>query len=335
VTATPQAPNMTLSANPTSVTLPRGTSQTVAVTIARTGGFTSSVTCSASGQPSGVTAGFNPASTIGTSTTLTLTASATATLGSSTVTVSCTGGGLTRTVTIALTITAATTPELTLSANPTSVTANRGASGSSTLTLTRTNFTSSVTLTAAGLPTGVAAAFNPPSTTGTSSIVTFASSATATLGTAAVTVTATGGGLTRTATISLTVGPASTGGNGGVTATPVASTSPWFNEESVRLANAAPLTSLSLTIVVQRTTGISASGQYNTVGGQIAQSNSSTVTAATYQYTLAAGQTLGIGTNWTFAAQTSGSGTAHPTAGDTYTLTYTTGGTTFTQMGHF
>ena len=50
---------------------------------------------------------------------------------------------------------------------------------------------------------------------------------------------------------------------------------------------------------------------------------------------LAAGQTLGTGTSWTFAAQTSGSGTVHPTTGDTYTVTYTTGGVTFTQSGNF
>jgi endoglucanase len=30
-----------------------------------------------------------------------------------------------------------------------------------------------------------------------------------------------------------------------------------------------------------------------------------------------------------------GGGTIHPTAGDTYTITYTTGGVSFTQTGHF
>jgi hypothetical protein len=92
---------------------------------------------------------------------------------------------------------------------------------------------------------------------------------------------------------------------------------------------------MSITIVIQRTTGVSFSGQYNTVGGTITQGNSSTASAATYTFTLNAGQTLGPGTNWTFAAQTSGTGTAHPTAGDTFTVTYTTGGQNFTQTGHF
>jgi hypothetical protein len=87
--------------------------------------------------------------------------------------------------------------------------------------------------------------------------------------------------------------------------------------------------------VIQRTAGVSFSGQYNTVGGQIAQSNSSTAGAITYQFTLAAGQTLGPASDRVFAAQASGSGTAHPTSGDTYTVTYTAGGQSFVQSGHF
>jgi hypothetical protein len=87
--------------------------------------------------------------------------------------------------------------------------------------------------------------------------------------------------------------------------------------------------------VTQRTTGVSFSGLYNTVGGQIVQSSSSTATAIAYQFTLAPGQSLPAGSGWTFAGQASGTGTFHPTAGDTFTVTYTTGGATFTQSGHY
>jgi hypothetical protein len=125
-------------------------------------------------------------------------------------------------------------------------------------------------------------------------------------------------------------------GNGGVTVTPVvASSSGFFNEEDVKLANTSSLTALSVTIVVQRTTGINFSGQYNTVGGSITMGHTTGTSTVTYTFTLNTGQTLGVGTNWTFAAQTSGTGTAHPTAGDTFTVTYTTGGQNFTQTGHF
>jgi hypothetical protein len=126
------------------------------------------------------------------------------------------------------------------------------------------------------------------------------------------------------------------GGNGGVTITPVINANgPWYNEEAIRLNNTASLTSLSVIITVQRTTGIGFNGQYNTIGGQVLQSNTTAATTITYQYTLAAGQTLGPGTNRLFAAQMSGSGTIHPTSGDTYTVTYTSGGVSFTQTGQF
>jgi hypothetical protein len=126
------------------------------------------------------------------------------------------------------------------------------------------------------------------------------------------------------------------GGDGGVTVTRAVTTSgPWFNEQQVRIANTAAISALSITVVVQRTTGISHSGQYNTVGGPIQQSNASTTSAITYQFTLAPGQTLSPATSRTFAVQTGGTGTVHPMSGDTYTVTYTTGGTSRTQSGTF
>src|SRR5262249_26643121 len=126
------------------------------------------------------------------------------------------------------------------------------------------------------------------------------------------------------------------GGTGGVTITPaINANSPWFNEEVIQLSNTGTITALSVTIVIQRTTGVGFNGQYNTVGGQILQSSAVTAATITYQFTLAPGPTVGMGANRTFAAQTSGSGTIHPMSGDTYTVTYTTGGVSFTQTGHF
>jgi endoglucanase len=130
--------------------------------------------------------------------------------------------------------------------------------------------------------------------------------------------------------------PTPTGGSGGVTVTPVvASNSPWFIEEDLKLANTGAVTSLSITITVQRTTGVSFSGQYNTVGGQIVQSTSSTSSVITDQFSLASGQTLNPGSGWTFAAQSSDSGTPHPTSSDSFTATWTAGGITSTLTGHF
>ncbi len=334
VNAPPPA-EFTLSASPSSLTVNRGASGASTITITRTGGFTNSVALGASGLPSGVTATFNPPSTTGGSSTLTLTASSTASTGMTNVTINGSGGGLTRSATLILTVNAPPPPDFTLSANTASLTVNRGASGAITITINRTSgFTSSVAMSASGLPSGVTATFNPPSTTANSSALTLAASSVATTGTVNVTVSGTGGGITRSATLSLTVNGDT--GTGGVTVTPAVTTSsPWYNEQVIRLSNTANLTALSITITIQRTTGIGFNGIFNTVGGQILQSNTVTATTITYQFTLASGQTLSPGADRTFAAQTNGTGTLHPTAGDTWVVTYTTGGSAFTQTGHF
>jgi hypothetical protein len=147
-----------------------------------------------------------------------------------------------------------------------------------------------------------------------------------------VTITGTSGALSASVTIALTVGT----GNGGVTlATVINSNGGFFDDEGVKLSNTAAITALSITINVQNTGGLSFSGQYNTVGGAIVDTHSSTAAVITYQYTLSAGQTLSPGSGFLFDAQMGGTGAAHPTTGDTFTVTYTTGGQTFTQTGHF
>ena len=103
----------------------------------------------------------------------------------------------------------------------------------------------------------------------------------------------------------------------------------------LQASNTGTLTALTVTVVVQRTPGVSYSGQYNTVGGQITQANSSTTSAITYTFTLSAGQSLGPSTSRTFAVQTGGNGTLHPTSGDTWTVTYTSGGQQSTASGTF
>jgi endoglucanase len=322
----------TVSATPASVSVVRGATANTSVAISRTN-FTGAVSMSASGLPAGVTVTFNPSTaTTGNSVTATFSASSTATLGTAPVTITATSGTLSRTTSVSLTVNS-NASDFTLG-TPAAVSVARGASGATSIAINRTNFTGAVGFTASGLPSGVTASFNPSTaTTGNSVTATFTASSTATLGTVPVTITATSGSLTRTTTVNLTV----TGGsNGTVTVTPVvASNSPWFNEMHVRLANTGTLTALTITVVVQRTPGVSYSGMYNTVGGQVLQSNSSTTSAITYTFTLASGQTLGASTSRTFAVQTGGNGTPHPTSGDTWTVSYTTGGQSFTTTGTF
>ena len=199
------APGYTLSANPSSLTIVQGSQGTSTITITPSNGFNGNVTLSATGLPSGVTAGFspNPATS---SSTLTLTASATAATGTATVTITGTSGSLTETTTISLTVTPA--PGFTLSANPSSLTIAQGSQGTSTITITPSNgFSGSVTFSATGLPSGVTAGFSP-NPASSSSTLTLTASATAGTGTVTVTITGTSGSLTETTTISLTVTPA-------------------------------------------------------------------------------------------------------------------------------
>jgi hypothetical protein len=97
-------PTFTLGAAPNSLTIVQGHNGTSTITVTPLNGFSGNVTLSASGLPSGVTAGFSPNPTASTST-LTLTANASAAIGTATVTITGTSGSLTSTTTISLTIT--------------------------------------------------------------------------------------------------------------------------------------------------------------------------------------------------------------------------------------
>jgi subtilase family serine protease len=97
------SPNFTLSASPSSLTITQGSNGTSTITVTPTNGFSGSVTFTASGLPSGVTAAFSPNPTTTTST-LTLTASSTAATGTVTVTITGKSGTLTNTTTLSLTV---------------------------------------------------------------------------------------------------------------------------------------------------------------------------------------------------------------------------------------
>ena len=213
-----QTPAFTIAASPTSVSVVAGSSGNSTITTTVSGGFSSAVALSASGQPTGVTVTFTPTSIAAPgsgSSTLAIAVASTVAAGTYPITVTGTGGGLTHTASVSLTVTAAGTPAFTISASPTSVSVAQGASGSSTITTAVSGgFSSAIALTASGLPTGVTAAFSPTSIaapgSGSSTLAFTVASTTAT-GTYAITVTGTGGGLTHTASVSLTVTAAATG----------------------------------------------------------------------------------------------------------------------------
>jgi len=107
VTSVP-TPNFALSASPSAVSIAKGAAGSSTITSAISNGFNSAVALSASGQPTGVTVSFSPASIAAPgsgSATMNITVASTAVAGTSTITVTGTGGALTRTTTVTLTVT--------------------------------------------------------------------------------------------------------------------------------------------------------------------------------------------------------------------------------------
>ena len=201
VTVNP-AGDYTLAASPSSLRVVQGAKGTSTITVNPLNGFNGSVSLSATGLPSGVTAGFNPTSTTGAST-LTLTASSKAALGTFSITITGNSSGLSHSTSVSLTV--AAPPNFAISASPNSLSLARGGKVPSTVSITPQNgFAGAVSLSAAGLPRGVTASFNPSSTTGASTL-TLSATSKATSGTFTIRINGTSGSLTQTATISLTV----------------------------------------------------------------------------------------------------------------------------------
>ena len=200
-------PNFTMSASPNAISISRGASGHVTITTSVFNGFSFPITLTVSGLPSGVTASFSSTTIIapgaGTST-LTFTVSSSTAPGVYSIMVSGTGGSLNRNTTVTLTVS-----NFTIAASPSSLSIMQGSSGTSTIsTTTSGNFSSTVALSASGLPSGVTYSFSPSSITTPatgSSTLTFMVSPTAAAGSYTITITGTGGGITHTTTVTLNV----------------------------------------------------------------------------------------------------------------------------------
>jgi kumamolisin len=209
---TSTSPTFTLSASPTAVSVVQGGNGASTVTTSALDGFDSAVVLSATGQPTGVTVSFSPASISapgsGTSTVGLAVASTTA-LGTYSITVTGTGGGVTQTATISLTVTSSNPAAFTVSASPSSLSIVRGSSGTSTITTVASgSFNSAISLSASGQGSGESITFSTTSIaapgSGTSTM-TITTTRRATTGTRTITITATGGGITHTTTVSVDV----------------------------------------------------------------------------------------------------------------------------------
>jgi uncharacterized membrane protein len=195
--------DFSVTATPSSRTVPPGTATTYSVSVTPSNGFNGTVTFNVSGLPAGATASFNPTSVTGSgSSTMTVTTSTTPP-GTYPLTITATSGNLTHTAQVTLAV-----ADFSLSASPSSQTVKRGSKTTFKVTVTALGpFTSAVTFNvASGLPARVTSSFSPTSVTGSgSTTLTLTTRTKSATGTYALQIKAAGGGVTHFITVSLTV----------------------------------------------------------------------------------------------------------------------------------
>ena len=207
-------PAFSLSLNPASLTVQRGGAQGIMqVTVLPQNGFSSALTFTQNGLPSGVAASYEPGTA---AMTYLLKFSADTSVAAASYPFTLTGhatGAADASVTGTLVVNAASQPSFSLSSAPASLSLAKGSAGTSTITITPAGgFSGAVTLTASGLPSGVTADFSPATATA-SSTLTLTVGAGAATGTSTITIGGHATGAADTSTsVQLTVTPPSGGG---------------------------------------------------------------------------------------------------------------------------
>jgi len=211
-------PTFTMNLSSTGITVLQGTPGQVTLTVAHVGSYNSSVSLSVTGQPTGVTASFSPSSLAAPgdgASTLTIQVGSTAVAGTHTFTIKAVGGGLTKTLT--LLVTTQMLPAFTFGVAQKTLTVGQGVTAAVNVTVSALvgGFSSAVALSVAAagggsLPTGLNPSFTPTfigAPGNGTSILAFNPDGTSTPGAYPLTITASGGGVTRTAALSVTVTP--------------------------------------------------------------------------------------------------------------------------------
>ena len=205
-------PGFSLSASPSSLTVPQDMQGASIIKATISGGFNSAIDLSATGVPSGTTVSFNPnpitAPGNGTSS-MTITVGGSTLVGTYPITVTGTGGGAKETTPITLTVVAGSQPDFSMAIAPGALTIAQGTQGTPTVyTIALRGFSNDITLSVSGVPTSATVTFDPntiPSPgTGTSQMLITVGNSTP-LGTYPLTVTGIGGGIQHSATVNLTV----------------------------------------------------------------------------------------------------------------------------------
>jgi hypothetical protein len=184
----PPAPDFTVSASPSALTINAGSSATTTITVTAIGGFTNPVTITAA-TPTDWTAPLPISVTPTASTPLTITAPSSAN-GPYTVVITASDGTTSKTTTLTVQV---VKPDFSLTANPTSLTIRQGSSGSSRITVNAVNsYQGAVTLSASGASSGMTASFSKnPVQASSYATMTLTTARTTSQGTYTITVTGT------------------------------------------------------------------------------------------------------------------------------------------------
>lgn len=201
--------------SPASLTVARGGSGSVTVTLTREGGFSGAVTLTSTGLPTGITVSVVPAQLSGATVTATvnLTVAASTATGTYTGTVTATAPGADQaTATYQVTVTEAA--DFALTVTPAARTIVAGGSSAATVGISRTSFPNAIALTLLNPPGGITGVFEPASSTTGGSGLTVNVGAGVAPGVYPLTIqgTATGPG-SRTTTLTVTVPAPPAGGN--------------------------------------------------------------------------------------------------------------------------
>lgn len=189
-------PSIGISLSQGAISIEQGQSGQVTANLARNGGFTGSITLSASGNPALMSVQFNPSPATGATSAITIGVGPGVATGTYQVTIQASGTGVANAgAVLAVTVTPAVTPGVSIAASPNAISVQQGQSGNTTLNLTRTNFTGTVNLTSSGAPAGMVVSFNPAAATGNTSTVTVAVGAGVAPGNYVITMTGTASGI--------------------------------------------------------------------------------------------------------------------------------------------
>ena len=109
----------------------------------------------------------------------------------------------------------------------------------------------------------------------------------------------------------------------------------WWGEDDVHIVSNQQVTALSVTVTVQKTPGVTFSGQFVNAGN-FTSTYTENGSVLIFNYQLSPGAVLNPGTTLLIGSQYRGNGTPHPSSGDTFSVSATAAGATQEDVqGHF